>query len=115
MPSGSGLKRNHPAPSKTGPKLILPSAAGKAFAEAMHDLAQITEKYGPLDRRPGANMYKGLDVLDHRFANHPLNKVGTILVAAQKLKQAEDMLAQRFRANMSQSHDCKCSLGIIMD
>ena len=79
----------------------------------MHDLAKIAERYGPLDRRPGVNTHKGLDILDHRFANHPLNKVGTILVAVQELKQAEDMLAQRFRANMSQFSLLQCSLGII--
>ena len=103
MPSGSGLKRHRPEAPKTGPKLILPTAAGKAFAEAMHDLARIVERYGPLDRRLGVNIYKGLDLIDHRFANHPLNKVGIIVVAVQKLRQAEEMLAQQFRANLSQS------------
>lgn len=73
-----------------------PQSPQSALDAACEGLRHLTERYGPLIRGKGVNMFKGVDMIDHRLSGLPLNKLGIIVVAMAKMKQWEAVTGQAY-------------------
>ncbi|MCJ1251862.1 hypothetical protein MMC30_009100 [Trapelia coarctata] len=92
-----------------------PAAASKARIEgeaafnnagiaAYKELEEWAEKHGPLLRYPGVNMYRGIDMLDNSKSGRPLNRLGLLAVAVEKLKELDRVMESLITQGVGRFH-----------
>ncbi|MCJ1367230.1 hypothetical protein MMC16_006362 [Acarospora aff. strigata] len=74
-----------------------PQALQRAMGDAYQQLHEVVERYGPLNREKGVNVFRGVDMIDHQHSELPLNNLGVMVVATAKIKQWEAVVEQGYR------------------
>lgn len=73
-----------------------PANAQLALDDAYDQLHDLVERYGPLNRGKGVNLFESVDMIDHQAQGLPLNKLGVMVVATAKIKQWEAIVGQGY-------------------
>lgn len=71
-------------------------SAQHALNDAFGRLHNLVERYGPLNRGQGVNLFGGMDMIDHQVQGLPLNKLGVMVVAAAKIRQWEAVVGDAY-------------------
>ena len=76
------------------PKMSKKEKAAKeaALAEGARELREWAESHGPMLRAEGINMYQAVDIINHSKPGQPLNGVGLLAIAVEKLKTLDHVM-----------------------
>ena len=70
---------------------------------AWKDLEIVLQPYLPLDRRPGQNTYHGAELVKISQRARPLNKLGLMVTAIEKLEQWDAVIEPAYKARIGMS------------